>query len=289
MTLGGSLRKTILTITLWPLNKEWRGQHSQFLRCFFATFPYKLNTLGLAMFWGGGFLQFLSTITLISYLIWCLLHPLSPLLLWKPVLCSSGFPHFFTNSKFLQNLMWVVKLIFCWQTLHVDWQLIRWSNCAISWKLILKFMYNQFHSLLAPIQDLNIFSQITFVGLGLLCDHFCHLQIFVTSVPRVIPVEKICNLEKFQMSVRCGEIWNLLHCVHDLWYFVAFWNIVVQYMGWEWPWSNRCPILPGCHLIYKNMKSIIMLRLLWNIFGDLRCFVAKSVCCDVHAIVRRKF
>ena len=28
------LRTTILTFTLWPLNKEWRGQHSQFLRCF---------------------------------------------------------------------------------------------------------------------------------------------------------------------------------------------------------------------------------------------------------------
>ena len=28
------LRTTILTITLWPLNKEWQGQHSQFLRCF---------------------------------------------------------------------------------------------------------------------------------------------------------------------------------------------------------------------------------------------------------------
>ena len=28
------LRTTMLTITLWPLNKEWRGQHSQFLRCF---------------------------------------------------------------------------------------------------------------------------------------------------------------------------------------------------------------------------------------------------------------
>ena len=30
------LRTTILTTTLWPLNKEWRGQHLQFLRCFFA-------------------------------------------------------------------------------------------------------------------------------------------------------------------------------------------------------------------------------------------------------------
>ena len=27
------LRTTILTITLWILNKEWRGQHLQFLRC----------------------------------------------------------------------------------------------------------------------------------------------------------------------------------------------------------------------------------------------------------------
>ena len=30
------LRITILTFTLWPLNKEWRGQHSQFLRRFFG-------------------------------------------------------------------------------------------------------------------------------------------------------------------------------------------------------------------------------------------------------------
>ena len=28
------LRTTLLTITLWPLNKVWQGQHSQFLRCF---------------------------------------------------------------------------------------------------------------------------------------------------------------------------------------------------------------------------------------------------------------
>ena len=27
------LRTTILTFTLWPLNKEWWWQHSQFLRC----------------------------------------------------------------------------------------------------------------------------------------------------------------------------------------------------------------------------------------------------------------
>ena len=32
------LRTTLLTITLWPLNKEWQGQHSQFLGCFGNTF-----------------------------------------------------------------------------------------------------------------------------------------------------------------------------------------------------------------------------------------------------------
>ena len=31
------LRTTILTITLLPLNKEWQGQHSQFLGCFWCT------------------------------------------------------------------------------------------------------------------------------------------------------------------------------------------------------------------------------------------------------------
>ena len=44
------------------------------------------------------------------------------------------------------------------------------------------------------------------------------------------------------------------------------WNIVVRYLGSEWPWSNRCPILLGCHLIYRNIKSIIMFHLLWNIY-----------------------
>ena len=29
------LRTTISTFTLWPLNKEWQGQHSQFLRCLY--------------------------------------------------------------------------------------------------------------------------------------------------------------------------------------------------------------------------------------------------------------
>ena len=48
--------------------------------------------------------------------------------------------------------------------------------------------------------------------------------------------------------------------------FFTFWNVVVQYLGREWPWSNRCPILLGCHLIYRNIKSIIMLHLLWNIY-----------------------
>ena len=37
------LRTTILTFTLWPLNKEWWWQHSQFLRCFLWGFPYCPN------------------------------------------------------------------------------------------------------------------------------------------------------------------------------------------------------------------------------------------------------
>ena len=48
--------------------------------------------------------------------------------------------------------------------------------------------------------------------------------------------------------------------------FFTFWNVVVQYLGRERPWSNSCPILLGCHLIYRNIKSIIMLHLLWNIY-----------------------
>ena len=42
----------------------------------------------------------------------------------------------------------------------------------------------------------------------------------------------------------------------------SFWNIVVQYFGSEWPWSNR---LLGCHLILRNIKSI-MIHLLWDIW-----------------------
>ena len=39
--------------------------------------------------------------------------------------------------------------------------------------------------------------------------------------------------------------------------------------GSDWPWSNRYPILLGYHLIYRNIKSIIMLRL---VMGHLSCF-----------------
>ena len=49
-------------------------------------------------------------------------------------------------------------------------------------------------------------------------------------------------------------------------FFFTSWNIVVQCLGSEWPWSNRCPILLGCHLIYRNIKSIIMFHLLWVIY-----------------------
>ena len=35
------LRTTIWTITLWPLNREWWWQHSQFLRCFYESVPYE--------------------------------------------------------------------------------------------------------------------------------------------------------------------------------------------------------------------------------------------------------
>ena len=38
------LRTTIWTITLWPLNREWWWQHSQFLRCFFS---WKVPFFGL--------------------------------------------------------------------------------------------------------------------------------------------------------------------------------------------------------------------------------------------------
>ena len=37
------LRTTVLTITLWPLNKEWWGQHSQFLRCFNKWYGFYQN------------------------------------------------------------------------------------------------------------------------------------------------------------------------------------------------------------------------------------------------------
>ena len=35
--------------------------------------------------------------------------------------------------------------------------------------------------------------------------------------------------------------------------------------GSDWPWSNRSPIFLRYHLISRNIKSIIMHHLLWNI------------------------
>ena len=46
------------------------------------------------------------------------------------------------------------------QTLRFNCQLITWSNCTISRKLIFKFIYKKFHSLLTPIQDFNVFLQL---------------------------------------------------------------------------------------------------------------------------------
>ena len=39
------LRTTILTFTLWPLNRKWRGQHPQFLRCLLL---WRQNFLNMA-------------------------------------------------------------------------------------------------------------------------------------------------------------------------------------------------------------------------------------------------
>ena len=50
------LRTTLLRITLWPLNKEWWGQHLQFLRCFSLGLPLSYHRqkidLGLEMVMG---------------------------------------------------------------------------------------------------------------------------------------------------------------------------------------------------------------------------------------------
>ena len=37
------LRTTLLTITLWPLNKEWWWKHLQFLRCFYILDLCRVN------------------------------------------------------------------------------------------------------------------------------------------------------------------------------------------------------------------------------------------------------
>ena len=46
------LRTTIWTITLWPLNREWWWQHSQFLRCLFCPLsPWQLRFAGWLVVW----------------------------------------------------------------------------------------------------------------------------------------------------------------------------------------------------------------------------------------------
>ena len=95
-------------------------------------------------------------------------------------------------------------------------------------------------------------------------------------------ISKILHIPRFpksyhippELNIVLFTSWNILrfpksyHIPSEL-KIVLFtsWNIVVRYLGSEWPWSNRCPILLGCHLIYRNIKSIIMFHLLWNILG----------------------
>ena len=45
---------------------------------------------------------------------------------------------------------------------------------------------------------------------------------------------------------------------------------LVFHLGLEFQsdWSNRCPRLLGCHLMYRKIKSIIMFHWLWNIDDD---------------------
>ena len=64
------LRTTIWTITLWPLNREWWWQHSQFLRCFLWVRPKERCTAG----GGGGYIALhFFTIAVESQwnIIWC--------------------------------------------------------------------------------------------------------------------------------------------------------------------------------------------------------------------------
>ena len=70
-------------------------------------------------------------------------------------------------------------------------------------------------------------------------------------------ISKILHIPRFPKSYHIPPELNIV--------LFTSWNIVVRYLGSEWPWSNRCPILLGCHLIYRNIKSIIMFHLLWNI------------------------
>ena len=84
------LRTTILTFTLWPLNKEWWWQHSQFLRCFPNVFPSKSCRYGPTQLFGEG--------------------PSSTSLLFR------------VKSSFLYNSsLWMARLVFLAEVVFFHW------------------------------------------------------------------------------------------------------------------------------------------------------------------------
>ena len=111
----------------------------------------------------------------------------------------------------------------------------------------------------------NFLNHITFPFTWSLLSHF----IF----PDQGHISKILHLPRFPKSYHIPPELKIV--------LFTSWNIVVRYLGSEWPWSNRCPILLGCHLIYRNIKSIIMFHLLWNIY---LCFdqITKNIYMVIH-------
>ena len=102
--------------------------------------------------------------------------------------------------------------------------------------------------------------------------------IFVTGTAGGARGEKICHVEKFHISVhdRCGEIWNFSTC-----------GLISHFSTWQM-WRNlKSPSLCAQFMVFCCILHCFDAEFVC--FCDLRCFVAKSVCCDLCAIIWRKF
>ena len=102
----------------------------------------------------------------------------------------------------------------------------------------------------------------------------CHVEKFhILYMTNVEKSQISPHVEWFKISSheRCGEIWYLLHCVYNLWYFVAFYTVLLQNSYFFWLFTVFCRKILSRDLraiVWRKFESkIVPVEKKWQIWG----------------------